>query len=197
MVFEPPMDNIPLWNLREEFYYTKQVLCSESFAAALHRNERPLKTPILDWHGNDSDLLSLLVQRAILGVESYTIGASWIKLNELGRMTAELNKKVRNPFSIQPRSGTASAYYHHLPALIHPELSIAVVDPDFWVELKHFYSKVRNPLFHGSHFARAEVNDAIKSFWFVEELYSWLDQWHKSEWVPGQPPLSVVLKVNA
>jgi hypothetical protein len=196
MAFEPPMSNIPLWNLREEFYYTKKVLCSDEFASALHEHKRPLKTPILDWHGNDTDLLSLLVQRAILGVESYTIGAAWIKLSELGRMTTELNKKVRNPFSIHPKSGTASAYYHHLPSLLHPELSVAVVDPEFWAELKGFYSKVRNPLFHGSNFARADIQDAIKSFWFVEELYSWLDQWHKPEWVPGQR-LSIVLRANA
>ena len=136
MAFEPPMSNIPLWNLREEFYYTKQVIHSEEFAAALLHNKRPLKTPTLDWHGDAADLLSLLVQRAILGVESYTIGACWIKLNQLGRMTTELNNKVRNPFLIRARSGTASAYYDHLPALIHPELSIPVVDSEFWIDLK-------------------------------------------------------------
>lgn len=197
MTFDPPMSNIPLWNLREEFYYTNQLLCSQGFAEALKSGQRPLRVPILDWRGNDADLLSLLVQRAILGVESYTIGTCWITLSKLGRMTGALNEKVRNPFSIKPRSGTASAYYDHLPALIDSELSLRVVDAGFWGELKGFYRNVHNPLFHGSAFARADVHDAIKSFWFVGELYSWLDQWHKPEWVPGQPPLSVVVKVNA
>ncbi len=196
MAFEPPMSNIPLWNLREEFYYVREMLHSENFVAALRNRERPVRTPILDWHGSEADLLSLLVQRAVLGVESYTVGAAWIKLNELGRMTTEINKKVRNPFSIKPKSGTASAYYHHLPALIHTDLSIAVVDPEFWRQLTDFYRKVRNPLFHGSNFASGDVQNAIQSFWFVEELYAWLDQWHKPEWVPGQR-MTLVFKGNA
>jgi hypothetical protein len=195
MTFEPPMSNIPLWNLREEFHNVREMLHGGDFVAALRSNERPIKTPILHWHGSDADLLSLLVQRAVLGVESYTVGAAWIKLSELGRMTSELNKKVRNPFSIQAKSGTASAYYHNLPALIHPDLSVAVVDPEFWTELKDFYRNVRNPLFHGSHFASGDIHNAIKSFWFIEELYAWLDQWHKPEWVPGQR-LTLVIRAD-
>jgi len=190
------MSNIPLWNLREEFHYVRNMLHSEDFAVALRNRDRPIRTPVLDWHGNDADLLSLLVQRAVLGVESYTVGAAWIKLGELGRMTTEINKKVRNPFSIKAKSGTASAYYDHLPSLIHPDLSVAVIDPEFWEQLTNFYKKVRNPLFHGSHFANGDVKNAIQSFWFVEELYAWLDQWHKPEWRPGQR-MTIVFKTNA
>ena len=196
MVFEPPMSNIPLWNLREEFHHVSEMLHSEDFVAALRSHKRPVKTPILDWHGSGADLLSLLVQRAVLGVESYTVGAAWTKLIELGRMTTELNEKVRNPFSIKGKPGTASAYYHKLPTLIHPDLSVAVVDPEFWAQLEDFYKKVRNPLFHGSHFASGDIHNATKSFWFVEELYAWLDQWHKPEWLPGQR-LTLVIRADA
>ena len=186
MVFEPPMSNIPLWNLREEFHYVRDMLRGSDFAAALGRHERPIRTPVFDWHGSGADLLSSLVQRAVFGVESYTVGAAWIKLNELGRMTDDLNKQVRNPFSIPGERGTAAAFYKNLPGLIHPDLRVSVVDPEFWKELKAFYQKVRNPLFHGWHFATGDVQNAIKSVWFIEELYAWLDQWHPPEWVPGQ-----------
>ena len=196
MAFEPPMGNIPLWNLREEFHYVREMLRGDDFVAALQRHERPVRTPVFDWHGSGADLLSSLVQRAVLGVESYTVGAAWIKLSELGRMTAELNEQVRNPFSIPTNSGTASAYYDKLPALIHPDLSVSKVDPEFWTDLKAFYRNVRNPLFHGSHFANDDVQNAIKSFWFIEELYAWLDQWHKPEWVPGQR-MTIVVRADA
>lgn len=186
MAFEPRMDNIPLRNLREEFHYTREMLLSPEFEVALQGHERPIKTPIFDWHGNDTDLLSTLVQRAIQGVESYTAGASWAKLIALGKMTSELNAKVRNPFSIHRGAGAAAAFYHHLPALIHPDLSIQRVDPDFWIELKQFYRGVRNPLFHGSHFATADVSNASESFRIIWEIYLWLDQWHKPEWQLGQ-----------
>lgn len=180
------MENIPLRNLREEFHYTREMLVTPEFETALKGHDRPIKTPQFDWHGYDTDLLSTLVQRAIQGVESYTVGASWTKLIALGKMTAELNVKVRNPFSIQRGSGAAAAFYHHLPALIHPDLSIQRVDPDFWVELKDFYRNVRNPLFHGSHFAAGDVSNASESFRILNEIYLWLDQWHKPEWRPGQ-----------
>lgn len=186
MAFEPRMDNIPLWNLREEFHYTREMLDSPEFAAALSNHNRPIKTPLFDWHGNDTDLLSTLVQRAIQGVESYTVGASWTKLIALGKMTSDLNAQVRNPFSIHRSSGAAAAFYHHLPSLIHPDLSIQRVDPDFWLELKQFYRTVRNPLFHGSHFATADVSNASESFRILGEIYLWLDQWHTPEWQPGK-----------
>jgi len=110
MEFEPRMDNIPLSNLREEFHYTHEMLLSSEFEAALKGVARPIKTPIFDWHGGGTDLLSTLVRRAIQGVESYTVGASWIKLQTMNRMTADLNAQVRNPFSIQRGAGAAAAF---------------------------------------------------------------------------------------
>jgi hypothetical protein len=180
------MSNIPIWNLREEFHLVGQLLSSENFPEVLRHHERPIRTPLFDWHGSDNDLLSLLVQRAIQGVESYTRGAVWIKLCELGRMTEDLYAKTRNPFSIQARSGTAAAYFHHLPALIDPDLSVKVIDPEYWEKLAAFYKDVRNPLFHGSHFASGDVQNATEAFWHIEELYAWLDQWYESGWTPGK-----------
>ena len=186
MTFEPRMSNIPTWNLREEFHRVGELLASDGFANAIHHHDRPIRTPLFDWHGNDNDLLSLLVQRAIQGVESYTKGAVWAKLSDMVPMTDDLYAKIRNPFSIQRGAGTAEAYYHHLPALVHPDLSVKVVDPEYWEKLKDFYKRVRNPLFHGSHFTNADVQDAIESFWHIEEIYAWLDQWYDSGWVPGK-----------
>lgn len=196
MGFAPPMSNIPLWSLREEFRLTCECAQSADFSIALKRNVRPIVTPILDWHGSEADLVSLLVQRSIMGVESYTIGAAWSTLINLGEMTQELNEKVRNPFSIRRGSGTASAYYHELPSLIHHDLSLFSVDPGFWIELKSFYKNVRNPLFHGSQFAGDYATNAAEPFRVVGEIYQWLDQWYDSGWSPGQR-VSVVIKPSA
>ena len=194
--FEPRMSNIPLWNLREEFYRVNELINSEQFPASLRQIEPPIRTPMLDWYGEERDLLSLLVQRALLGVESYTIGAAWAKLIALGRMTGDLNKKVRNPFSIKARAGTAAAYYQHLPELIHPNLGIPTIDQEFWIQLKDFYKNVRNPLFHGSQFESGDIQNAIRSFWIIQGIYNWIDQWYDSGWTPGKRQF-FALRLNA
>jgi len=130
--FAPRMSNIPLWNLREEFHTSRKVIEDPAFEEALKSRSprQPISTPLFDWRGNGSDLLSLLVQRAVQGAESYTSGVGWVTLGRMGKLTKETNKQVRNPFSIQGRDGAAAAYYHHLPSLIHTDLSIKVLDPE-------------------------------------------------------------------
>ena len=181
MNFKPAMRNIPLWSLRQEFQKTLEVIQCEEFELAVSRRQFPISVAVFQWYGGGEDLLSLLVQRSIMGVESYIVGAAWSKICDLGLMTNEINKKVRNPFSIKPKTGTAASYYCDLPSLIHEDLSLNRFDPGFYLKLKAFYKSVRNPLFHGYQFDSSDVEIVRKSFWYVSEIYAWIDQWYPPE----------------
>src|SRR5690606_5331531 len=118
--------------------------------------------------------------------ESYTAASVWRTLGALGKLTEETNRHARNPFGIQRGSGAAAAYYHHLPSLVHADLSIQTIDPEFWPVLRQFYRDVRNPLFHGSHFASADVSNVRESLRIISEIYAWTDLWQKPDFEPGK-----------
>src|SRR5436190_9469514 len=144
--------NIPLWNLLEEFFRLRTTLASEDFRDQLREaGAKPVRTPLFDWHGQADDLLSMIVQRAVLGVEAYISAAVW---SEIGPRRTELNELIGNPFKIVRGSGTALSYYHHLPSLLSATLSLRDSKPELWKRVEDFYRDVRNPLFHGMQFDR-------------------------------------------
>src|SRR2546427_4028188 len=103
----------------------------------------PIRTPLLIWGGMPEDLLTLILQRTILGLESYVSAAVWMKLGELGRLTPELNRVARNPFEIRPRQkGTANCYYNALPALIDPKYALKERNAILWRQVEEFYKAV-------------------------------------------------------
>ena len=94
-----PLSNIPIINLLREFQLWDKWIRSEQRQFASGHRE-PIRTPLLIWGGMPEDLLTLILQRTILGLESYVSAAVWMKLGELGRLTPELNRVARNPFEI-------------------------------------------------------------------------------------------------
>lgn len=85
------------------------------------------------------DLLTLILQRTILGAESYIPFAVWIELGQSGRLTSELNAAIRNPFSIKTnRRGTAVRYYNLVPALLDPKCALETADPALWETFTRF-----------------------------------------------------------
>lgn len=172
------MQNIPLRILRKEFESTFGFVNDEQFVIALKSSKRPISIGFIDWYGSSNDLASILVQRAVMGVESYTIAAVWHSLIKLGKLTPELNKKVRNPFKIRRGLGTAEAYYDALPAIASESLSFKYLNEESWPELKEFYKNIRNPLFHGEQFSNGYAESIKYSFDVIQILYKWLDEWY-------------------
>jgi hypothetical protein len=175
------LGNIPLINLRQEFSIWNRWIRSGQLATQLARKgpPQPIQTPFLIWGAMPADVLTLILQRTILGAESYIPFAVWSELGETGRLTSELNVAIRNPFSIKTnRRGTAVRYYNLVPSLLDPKHALEATNPALWDDVHEFYTTVRNKILHGNQIGatRAEVLHPI--FDMFKALYDWVDVWH-------------------
>jgi hypothetical protein len=142
------LGNIPLINLMQEFFLWNKHIRSPKFKEQCAVGHVGLvHTPLMIWGGDVSDLLTLILQRTILGCESYVCGAVWIELGNAGRLTTELNKQVRSPFTIKlKQGGTAYRYYNAVPALLDPKLALEKKNSALWAIVEEFYSEIRNKI---------------------------------------------------
>lgn len=178
----PKVGNIPLYNLLDEFIIFEELLHSEEFKTQFKKGKPvPINTPLLNWLGMKNDLLTLILQRTILGLESYIIGAVWIELGIAGKLTEKNNKLVRNPFLIKRGAGTADSYYNQLPSLLPTARSLKSSDEELWTEVAQFYKHVRNPLFHGQQLETDDPNQLIPIIEMIRRIYNWIDIWHQLE----------------
>jgi hypothetical protein len=186
------LNNIPLWNLLHEFFVWKSQIRAAEFQQQFAVGYRkPISTPLLIWGGDPSDLLTLILQRAILGLESYVSASVWFELGKAGRLTPELSTQARNPFSIPTRGrGTAWCYYKALPSLLDPKLSLQTVDAVLWNEVRDFYKNIRNKILHGSQIESHDPTVLHPPFDMIANVYKWVDTWHKLE-VRDDRPLKV------
>ena len=122
------LTNIPSINLLHEFLLWNKEIRSQKFRQQFAvGHAQPIRTPLMIWAGDPSDLLTLILQRTILGLESYIWVAVWMKIGRSVGLTPDLNAKVKNPFSIKlagKQRGAAHRYYNVLPALIDPEYAL-------------------------------------------------------------------------
>ena len=64
----PRLSNIPLWNLRDEFHLINLTVRSPGFEHALNQAQvKPIVMPLFDWKAGADELLTLIVQREVLG----------------------------------------------------------------------------------------------------------------------------------
>jgi hypothetical protein len=120
--------------------------------------------------------LTFLVQRAVLGIESYLPAATSLELGERKLLTRELRAKLKNPFSLGGR-GTVENFYHRLPCAIDPNFSLKNADASLWLLNREFYTQVRNPIFHGNEFSHTDVESVRTVFMHIAQLYKWIDRW--------------------
>ena len=170
------LQNIPLINLRMEFSYHFKLLSDPTFCEKFPSADAPIQTEYLIWNGMPGDFLTLITQRAILGVESYLPGAVQHQAAKKGLLNQDFAKRIKNPFSL--RGGSAvNNYYHCLPSLVDPSWSLKVADPLLWGITLRFYKEIRNPLFHGNQIDDPKVNGTPLLFQFIDKLYKWIDSW--------------------
>ena len=172
--------NIPTMNLREEFNQTYTFVFSEKAEQALKPPIEAIETPMFIWFGMPDDMFTLLLQRAILGVEAYLPFALKFKAAQIGCATEELFAKLNNPFSFGDRKAVANIY-HLMPAAVHSDLSLKRADTALYERTKKFYSQVRNPLFHGCELQNTDVSTMRRVFDHVAKLYEWMDSWYDPE----------------
>ena len=170
------LQNIPLINLRLEFNHHFKLLSNPTFREKFSSSVVPIQTKYLIWNGMPDAFLTLIAQRAILGVESYLPSAVSHQAAKKGLLNQDLAKKIKNPFSLRG-NGTVNNYYHHLPSLVNPSWSLKVADPPLWEITVRFYKELRNPLFHGNQIDDSGANGTLLLFQFVDKLYKWIDSW--------------------
>jgi hypothetical protein len=67
-----PLSNIPLYNLLHEFFLWNKHIRTQEFKQQFAVGyAKPISTPLLIWGGDGGDLLTLILQRVVLGLESY------------------------------------------------------------------------------------------------------------------------------
>jgi len=103
------LSNIPVINLRKEFETHFYLLGTEQFRAQLDDHTMAVELPSCSWTGLPDGLLTLMLQRAILGVESFLSAAVEYELVKQQRFTNETKEKVNNPFRLGG-GGTANIF---------------------------------------------------------------------------------------
>lgn len=172
--------NIPIINLRMEFNSTYEYVFSTAAADALKPPIHPVEAPMFVWLGMPDDLMTLLLQRAILGVEAYLPAALKYAAAQLKIVSKELLTKIDNPFSLGAKN-LASNVYDRMPAVVHAELSLRYLDQDLYDTNLRFYRSVRNPLFHGKQLRHTEIESLRFAFDHIARIYEWIDYWHDPE----------------
>lgn len=172
--------NIPLINLRWEFRDNYNILKDPCFRCCFKPPLKPIQIPQLIWLGMPNDLLTLLLQRGILGIEAYIPGAVFHCLGYLGKLKENM-KYIKNPFEIQGARGTASKYYHQLPSLVDSSFSLQSYDQQLWDLTCRFYKQVRNPIFHGKQITQGGPEAVLDAYELLAELYKWIDHWFSPE----------------
>ncbi len=175
--FDINLSNIPTCNIRFEFVNDFNMLSDKKFRDQFRQHREPIKTPYLIWLDFPNKLLTYLVQKSIVGIESYLPGAIYYELGIRGKLKENI-KYVKNPFSIKGTRGSANTYYNSLPSLLDKKIALINCNKEIYSQVKAFYKEIRNPLFHGKQLEKAEPEKVFKLFELMATIYEWIDLWH-------------------
>jgi hypothetical protein len=176
--FDLRMSNIPLMNLREEFRASVALVRQRKFEDYFANTHIDINAPSCTWYGRSEEFLTILLQRAIVGIESYLPSAVSFTGAMRNRIDIIKSEAIRDPFVLQGR-GTAENLYNRLPALLEPKLALKEYDARLWEKTRLFYREIRNPIFHGSELEpkKGEFRPIRAAFNHIENLYGWIDDW--------------------
>ena len=171
--------NIPIVNLRREF---EDYLClfeTKEFKEQIFNcRSQAVEVPNLTWHGFPNDLLTLMLQRSILGLESYLGAAVQYELGRRGALSEAAKAKLANPFSLSKKA--VVALYEKMPELVDPSLKLSSHSKVLYAELENFYKTARNPIFHGNQitFSGENFDRVALAFDLLASVYGWIDGWY-------------------
>src|SRR5687767_6967213 len=104
---------MPTWNIRREFIEHREMLSDPEFRRRFSpwMANGPIESPYMTWYGLPDPFLTLVLQRAILGLEAYVSVAVYMEAGARVESLSELARFIRNPFDLGGR-GTADTYYN-------------------------------------------------------------------------------------
>lgn len=167
----------PFINVRNEFTAYYQQLDSKELREEVRSRSSDIRTPYFTWHSMPEAFLTVLLQRVILGIESYIPIATRFELMLLGKDNQEIRGYISNPYTLRG-NGTVENVYHLLPSLADESYSLKTKRPGLWEENKDFYREVRNPIFHGMQIESYHLHHLRRSFEHIKKIYVWVDSWH-------------------
>ena len=173
------LSNIPIHNLRQEFEEFLALFGRPEFRDSVFNSRvRAVALPRFSWNGLPHDLLTLMLQRAVLGMESYVPAAVEYELTRCGPISLEAQSALRNPYSLA--RSTAKAFYDKLPALIDATKALSRYDSALYGRVRDFYRTVRNPIFHGFwvDFSLESYDAVASAFSMLAQVYDWIDSWY-------------------
>ncbi len=176
-------ENVPVINLRLDFENVRTYANDLMVAEKTEQNSKQTH-----WCNNRFEIeneLNWLMRMSIINIECYVQYAVWETLHRKGLWTPEIGQKLRKPFSLG--RGTCKVYYHSLPGLISPEVSLRRCNQDLWQRTSRLYDEVRNPLFHGKQAVEIQPAGFSAVIGNIGEMYQWIDTWCRREWVFRAP----------
>lgn len=180
LTFGVSFNNVPLVNLRWEFKAHHQVVHTPGFTRHPDGRVKPIQTRYLLWVGMPGAGVTLLVQRAISGIEAYIRLAVQDEACTRGVFTEKLRSALDNPFTLGKKA--ADNYYNRLPALVFASLAMKSNLPALWARTELFCAEVRNPVIHGYEFAGSGCEAGVaRVFDHIGDMYRWIDGWHDPE----------------
>ena len=173
------VSNVPLINVRTEFEQYLRLFSNAGFKHAVFGCRlRPVRIPSLTWNGLPNQLLTLMVQRTIVGLECYVAAAVEYELSKRGPLTPEVISSLNSPLSLDRRA--AVALYDKLPGLLDASLKLSVRNAALFGGMKAFYRAVRNPIFQGGEIGVSgeDYDHVASAFALMADVYDWIDSWY-------------------
>ncbi len=167
------LNNIAELGLRLEFKKNYGFICSSALDEYLKSPVNSLGTPYGKWTASPDSLMTFILQKSILGVESYLPIALKNKANQLGRLN-ELFEAIDEAFGWR-------VLFKTIPKIIDPVIDLEECNKQLYQNNEKFYKQVRNPLFHGCEIQNSDVVSLRASFSHIKEIYMWIDGWYTPE----------------
>ncbi|HMS86106.1 MAG: hypothetical protein ABL983_00745 [Nitrospira sp.] len=173
--------NIPIMNLRKEFEEYLELLKSDDFRETLFDlSKYPVHVPSMAWDGMPHDLLTLMLQRSILGLEAYVSAAVSYELELKGDLSEQVRGGIDNPCTLNRK--LVVAIYDKLPEFVSVENKLSVYNQSLFQELQKFYKNLRNPIFHGNQVESSSetYEQVVLCFELLADIYGWIDTWYRA-----------------
>jgi hypothetical protein len=176
--------------------YLKAIRPSGRLYLQLKNNnhQQPIDAGFFIWNGHAEELVTLLTQRAITGLECFlpfalTMFATVKSSNgsiERALWNAFYNPKPCNilelmdsrfpshKFTKRNRERTVNLLYRCLPFLASVPNEIP---KDLYKDLCRFYDEVRNKIAHGAVVTSANPEPLLATYELIEKVYLWIETW--------------------
>lgn len=178
--FRLNINNMPMINLRTEFESFFKLVSDPGFRGFIKQHPREIDINLFVWRGQVGDLLTILLQRSIFGLESYIPGCLKVThIRLLGPPSKRFSTLVDNPYAA--KSDTMRAYYDEAPGMIAEAMRLKNYSRELCSANAEFYRNIRNPLSHGGGIFGADIDGVLSVMQHIDRLFRWADSWQNPD----------------